>query len=182
MSTETHTHDVVVIGARCAGAATARLLALQGYDVVLLDRSEPGSDTLSTHGLARGGVVQLQRWGLLDDVLSAGWIDIPMAPGQKAGRAGMKGAMDGYFQSFPDFNVVNQDMIAEGDKVVVRSEIHATQSGAFAGVAPSNRPFTIMAIDIHQICDGRVVKTWHVEDWLNGLFQMGALPPSHGSK
>lgn len=120
--------------------------------------------------------------GLLDDVLSAGWIDVPMAPGQKAGRAGMKGAMDGYFKSFPDFNVVNQDMIAEGDKVVVRSQIHATQRGAFAGVAPSNRPFTIMAIDIHQVCDGRVVKTWHVEDWLNGLFQMGALPPSHGSK
>lgn len=94
----------------------------------------------------------------------------------------MKGAMDGYYASRPDFNATNQDMIAERDKVVVRSTINATQRGAFAGVVASNRPITIMAIDIHQICDGRVVKTWHVEDWLSGLFQMGALQPKDAAK
>ena len=58
-------HDVMVVGARCAGAATAMLLARQGLDVVVVDRSRFPSDTLSTHSIARGGVVQLQRWGLL---------------------------------------------------------------------------------------------------------------------
>ena len=65
-------HDVVIVGARCAGSATARLLAQRGHDVVVLDRAEFPSDTLSTHGIARGGVVQLSRWGLLDDVLASG--------------------------------------------------------------------------------------------------------------
>ena len=65
-------HDVVVVGARCAGAATAMLLARQGHDVVMVDRATFPSDTLSTHAIARGGVVQLSRWGLLDDVLAAG--------------------------------------------------------------------------------------------------------------
>lgn len=65
-------HDVVVVGARCAGAATAMLLARQGFDVALVDRADLPSDTLSTHALARGGVVQLARWGLLDDVLASG--------------------------------------------------------------------------------------------------------------
>ena len=65
-------YDVVVVGARCAGAATARLLAARGLDVLLLERGMLPSDTLSTHGLARGGVVQLSRWGLLDDVLASG--------------------------------------------------------------------------------------------------------------
>jgi 2-polyprenyl-6-methoxyphenol hydroxylase-like FAD-dependent oxidoreductase len=65
-------HDVVVVGARCAGAATAMLLARLGHDVLLLDRAPPASDTVSTHGLARGGVVQLLRWGLLDAVLATG--------------------------------------------------------------------------------------------------------------
>jgi len=65
-------HDVVVVGARCAGSATAHLLAARGYDVALVDRAELPSDTLSTHGIARGGVVQLSRWGLLDDVLASG--------------------------------------------------------------------------------------------------------------
>lgn len=65
-------HDVVVVGARAAGAATALLLARLGHDVVLLDRAVFPADTLSTHQLARPGVVQLRRWGLLDAVLDSG--------------------------------------------------------------------------------------------------------------
>ena len=68
----TERHDVVVIGSRCAGAATAMLLARAGHDVVLVDRITHPRDTLSTHGLARGAVVQLSRWGLLDEVLATG--------------------------------------------------------------------------------------------------------------
>src|SRR5947209_6744110 len=65
-------HEVVVVGARCAGAATAMLLARQGIDVLLIDRAEFPSDTLSTHAISRGGVVQLSRWGLLDRVVASG--------------------------------------------------------------------------------------------------------------
>jgi menaquinone-9 beta-reductase len=65
-------YDVVVIGARCAGAATALLLARRGFRVLAVDKSRHGSDTLSTHALMRGGVLQLVRWGLLDAVRAAG--------------------------------------------------------------------------------------------------------------
>ena len=65
-------HDVIVVGARAAGAATAMLLARSGLDVLVLDRGRYGADTLSTHALMRGGVVQLHRWGLLDAVVAAG--------------------------------------------------------------------------------------------------------------
>ncbi len=68
----THDTDVVVVGARPAGAATAMLLARAGLDVVVVDRSRHGSDTLSTHALMRGGVVQLHRWGLLPRIRAAG--------------------------------------------------------------------------------------------------------------
>jgi flavin-dependent dehydrogenase len=64
--------DVVIVGARCAGAALARLLARAGHDVLVVDRASFPSETLSTHAIARGGVVQLHRWGLLDDVLASG--------------------------------------------------------------------------------------------------------------
>ena len=50
-------HDVVVVGARCAGAATAMLLAERGHDVVVVDRAALPSDTISTHSIARGGLV-----------------------------------------------------------------------------------------------------------------------------
>jgi len=64
--------DVVVVGARAAGAATAMLLAREGLRVLCVDRSRYGSDTLSTHALMRGGVLQLQRWGLLGPLLASG--------------------------------------------------------------------------------------------------------------
>lgn len=65
-------YDVVVAGARCAGASTALLLARRGLRVLVVDPMRRGSDTLSTHALMRGGVFQLHRWGLLDAVRAAG--------------------------------------------------------------------------------------------------------------
>ncbi|MGH3346205.1 MAG: NAD(P)/FAD-dependent oxidoreductase [Nocardioides sp.] len=65
-------YDVVVVGARVAGAATAYLLARHGLRGLLVDRSRYGTDTLSTHALMRGGVLQLTRWGLLDEIIAAG--------------------------------------------------------------------------------------------------------------
>ncbi|HJU96738.1 MAG TPA: NAD(P)/FAD-dependent oxidoreductase [Jiangellaceae bacterium] len=66
------THDVIIVGARCAGSATAMLLARRGLRVLVLDRAGYGSDAVSTHALMRGGVLQLQRWGLLDEIVAAG--------------------------------------------------------------------------------------------------------------
>lgn len=65
-------YDAVIVGARCAGAATALLLAKSGAKVLLIDRQAYGSDTMSTHALMRGAVLQLSRWGLVPDIKSAG--------------------------------------------------------------------------------------------------------------
>ena len=64
--------DVLVVGARAAGAAAALLLARRGVRVLAIERAPAGADTLSTHALMRGGVVQLQRWGLLPAIVDAG--------------------------------------------------------------------------------------------------------------
>jgi 2-polyprenyl-6-methoxyphenol hydroxylase-like FAD-dependent oxidoreductase len=66
------TYDVIVVGARCAGAATAMLLARAGLRVLAVDRQAYGSDTLSTHALMRPAVLQLARWDLLDPLIHSG--------------------------------------------------------------------------------------------------------------
>lgn len=63
-------YDAVVVGARCAGAATAMLLARRGMRVLVLERGQYGTDTLSTHALMRGGVLQLHRWGVLPTLVA----------------------------------------------------------------------------------------------------------------
>lgn len=70
-STPSLDYDAVVVGARCAGAATAMLLARRGLRVLVVDRGHYGSDTVSTHALMRAGVVQLARWGVLDGIKAA---------------------------------------------------------------------------------------------------------------
>jgi len=64
--------DAIVVGARCAGAVTAMLLARKGYDVLLVDRASFPSDTVSTHVIHPQGLTALRRWGLLDDLIATG--------------------------------------------------------------------------------------------------------------
>jgi flavin-dependent dehydrogenase len=66
-------YDVIVVGARCAGASTALLLARKGHRVLLVDRSTFPSDLrLSTHLVWQPGVAALKRWGLLDELAGSG--------------------------------------------------------------------------------------------------------------
>jgi len=65
-------YDVIVIGARVAGASTAMLLARQGHRVLVMDRANMPSDVVSTHAILRSGVLQLTRWGILERVIAAG--------------------------------------------------------------------------------------------------------------
>src|SRR4051795_6102427 len=64
----TQHYDALVVGARCAGAATAMLMARRGLRVLAVDKAGYGADTMSTHALMRGGVLQLHRWGVLPHI------------------------------------------------------------------------------------------------------------------
>jgi len=68
----TKDYDAIIVGARCAGAPTAMLLARKGYRVLLVDRASFPSDTVSTHFIHAPGVAALRRWGLLDQVIATG--------------------------------------------------------------------------------------------------------------
>jgi 2-polyprenyl-6-methoxyphenol hydroxylase-like FAD-dependent oxidoreductase len=65
-------YDAIIVGARCAGAPTAVLLARRGYRVLLVDRAAFPSDTMSTHIVHPPGISALKRWGLLDRLASTG--------------------------------------------------------------------------------------------------------------
>ncbi len=65
-------YDAIVVGARCAGSPTAMLLARKGHRVLLVDRAQFPSDTVSTHVIHPLGVAALARWGLLDRLVATG--------------------------------------------------------------------------------------------------------------
>ena len=65
-------YDVIVVGARCAGAPLAMLLARAGHKVALADRASFPSDTMSTHFLWQRGAARLKAWGLLATAAGTG--------------------------------------------------------------------------------------------------------------
>jgi flavin-dependent dehydrogenase len=65
-------YDAIVVGARCAGAPTAMLLARKGLRVLLVDRDSFPSDHMSTHWIHQPGVARLGRWGLRERLVATG--------------------------------------------------------------------------------------------------------------
>jgi 2-polyprenyl-6-methoxyphenol hydroxylase-like FAD-dependent oxidoreductase len=65
-------YDAIIVGARCAGAPTAMLLARKGHRVLLLDRDTFPSDIMSTHYIHLPGIARLKNWGLLDRLVATG--------------------------------------------------------------------------------------------------------------
>ncbi len=76
MSRQREEHDAIVVGARCAGSALAISLAREGWDVLLVDRDEFPSTTISTHGIWPNGISRLHELGVLDRLLAEH--DLPM--------------------------------------------------------------------------------------------------------
>jgi 2-polyprenyl-6-methoxyphenol hydroxylase-like FAD-dependent oxidoreductase len=62
-------HDVVIVGARCAGSPLAIMLAKAGVDVCVVDQARFPSDTLSTHIIQSHGMAILERLGVREDLL-----------------------------------------------------------------------------------------------------------------
>jgi 2-polyprenyl-6-methoxyphenol hydroxylase-like FAD-dependent oxidoreductase len=91
-------YDAIVVGARCAGAPTAMLLARAGARVLLVDRARFPSDSVNGHAIKPAGVACLRRWGLLDAVLATNcppivtrqvWVDGRPLPGPPPAADGL---------------------------------------------------------------------------------------------
>lgn len=115
---------------------------------------------------------------LLDQVVTPDWQDIPLAPGQAPGPEGIKPMIVGLKQAIPDVAIKVHEVIADGDRIGVRAEITGTHTGAWFGVAPTGRTFTVALHEFHRIEDGRLTHTFHLEDWFGWLNQVGAWPAS----
>jgi len=118
---------------------------------------------------------------LLDGVVTPDWEDIPLNPGQGPGLDGIKPTINGIGQSFTDFEIVVHDVIAgrgsDGNgKVGVRAEMRGTHTGALFGIAATGRAVSIPIHDVHDVHDGRLARTWHLEDWYNFFNQVGQAP------
>lgn len=78
--------------------------------------------------------------------------------------------------AFPDFKATIDDIITEGNKVVIRMTWRGTQEGEFMGVPPSGKSVSVGVIDIIRIGDGKFVEHWGQMDSMGMMQQLGAIP------
>ncbi|MGH9894799.1 MAG: ester cyclase [bacterium] len=112
---------------------------------------------------------------LLDQILHETWVDIPAPPDTPPGPAGVKPVFEQLTATFPDLHLTIKDILQDGDKVIVRAEMSGTQRETFMGFPSKNLRMSIQVVDIHEIKDGKIVRTWHTEDWMTGFHQLGIL-------
>jgi predicted ester cyclase len=76
--------------------------------------------------------------------------------------------------AFPDAQETIEDLIAEGDKVMLYATLRGTHRGAFLGIAPTGRAVAWKVVVIGRVADGKFAEIWQVHDQLGLLQQLGA--------
>ena len=78
--------------------------------------------------------------------------------------------------AFPEYELVADEMLAEGNKVVVRGRTRGTHKGEFAGLPPTNKTFEVPIVVIYEIENGKIVNHWLLADNMGVMQQLGAIP------
>lgn len=106
------------------------------------------------------------------DVTADDWESIANYSGENKDRDAFLGQVGGFGQLIPDLSWAVQDVHQDGDVITVRSRATGTPVAPMFGVDGEGRGFDIMTIDIHEIADGKIVRTYHIEDWAGALQQL----------
>ena len=108
---------------------------------------------------------------LIEALASPDWRSFS-GEGVSKGREEFIQQVTGFGRLIPDLAWDIKDVIAEGDKIVVRSEASGTPAADFMGVPNTGKRFAVMTIDIHTLADGKLIRAHHVEDWASALRQL----------
>lgn len=100
------------------------------------------------------------------------WESVGDYSGVNKTREGFLGQIGGFGQLVPDLNWAVEAMHRDGNFVSVRSRATGTPVGPMFDVDGEGRSFDIMTIDIHELEDGKIARSYHVEDWAGALSQL----------
>ena len=112
----------------------------------------------------------------LGNFMAEDMVDHNPPPTDKPGLEGMKDMMRMYLSAFPDLSVQVEDIIAEGDKVVMRATTSGTHQGEFMGIAATGKKVSFGEIHVIRIAGGKMVEHWGIEDQMGMMQQLGVIP------
>ena len=129
--------------------------------------------------LVRRFVDEVQSAGntdLIDEICSPEFVNHSPPPGIPADCEGIKIVTAMFRGAFPDSHFTIEDMVAEGDKVVIRVGISATHKGELLGIPPTENRLTLSAIELYRLAEGKIDEQWVQVDTLGMMQQLGVVP------
>ena len=84
------------------------------------------------------------------------------------------GGIASLHHAIPDLKWEIKEVLVAGDRAIVRGEASGTPSGEFMGASHAGKAFKVMSIDVHTIAGGKMIRSYHVEDWIGATRQLGA--------
>lgn len=108
-----------------------------------------------------------------EQYVASDYIEHNPMPDQPPGSEGFKQLMAMFRSAFPDLHISIDDIIAEGDKVVVRARNSGTHHGEFMGIAPTGKRYEMQEIHIIRLSGGKMVEHWGLEDNMGMMQQLG---------
>lgn len=112
--------------------------------------------------------------GLVGAAVAPGWRSCAGNEAPCSDRDTVIGAIKGFHRAIPDLKWEIRELLVSGDRVIVRGQASGTPAGDLFGVPHGGKSFRVMSIDIHQIADGRIVHSHHIEDWAGAMRQLGS--------
>ena len=112
----------------------------------------------------------------IDELVAPDAVDHAALPGMPPGREGIKLRAAMIRSAFPDFHIIVEDQVAEGDRVAGRYTMRGTHQGELMGIPPTGKPVSISAMDVIRVGDGRLVEHWGQIDMLGMMQQLGVVP------
>jgi len=116
----------------------------------------------------------------LDELATSDYEEHDPLPGQGDGLQGLKDRVSTLREGLdPRFTI--EDVISEGDRLVVRWTNSGTHVGDFLGIPATNKSFSVAGMDIYRVSEGKLAEHWHVVDQLSMLQQLGLIPTPEGA-
>ena len=100
------------------------------------------------------------NYAVLPELVSEGFRCHFFTPDISSGPAGIEQFYGNLRQAFPDVKYTVEDMVAEGDRVVVRWTWHCTHEGDFLGIPATGKKATVPGMAIYRLADGKCVERW----------------------
>jgi steroid delta-isomerase-like uncharacterized protein len=112
----------------------------------------------------------------IDELVTPDFVEHEETPGLTPGRDGVKQLFAMLGEAFPDFRMNVEDMIAEGDKGVVRSMFTGTHKGEWMGIPATGRSVSVTIFDMFRVSGGKIVEHWGLLDSGAMMEQLGVAP------